>query len=170
VHELAHLWLGDTGVSNLNHLAKEAPDHVNNEHYCNALTAEFLVPEYAIRNMWGDGINEGAATNFIRSAAKKFQVSEICVARRLLDLNLISSDFYWDFYKLYIARLQHRKEQQRETEGGPDPAVQNKFRLGGRLIETVIDAAQEGRISELDASQMLRVKINKFSGIYSGAV
>lgn len=170
VHELAHLWLGDTGVSNFNALAKEQPEYVNNEKFCNNIAAEFLAPEKEIRDIWDSGINEHNVQNYISSFAKRFKVSEICIARRLLDLLLISSDYYWNFYKLYLSRIQKNKEKMRESEGGPDPTIQNKFRLGSKLIETVIDAAQEGRISELDASQMLKVKINNFPDIYSRAV
>ena len=174
VHELVHLWLGDTGVSNLDSLGTRHHEYGNHEKYCNRVAAEFLVPKAELIESWAGDQEDEEFSIKIDRAAKKFKVSKICFARRLLDLQLVSKDFYWDFYKSYMALLQWQKERQKEKQKekpwGPDPVRKNRYRLGHRLIETILDAANEGKISEIDASHLLRVKIDRFASIYPEAV
>jgi len=167
VHELVHIWLGDTGVSNLNHLSDRHHGYIDRERYCNQVTTEFLVPSEHFVKLWGDGVPVEHLYNFIKMAAKTFKASEICIARRMLGFRMISDDFYWSFYRSYEVALKRIKEKQQDSESGPDPTIMKRFRLGGRLVDVVMDATHDGRISELDASQLLRVKINKFQELVS---
>ena len=169
VHELVHVWLGNTGISNLDYLSEEQNNYIENEHYCNRVSAEFLVPKTQLTSTWQAGMSDRELADYIDRAARLFKVSGICVARRLLDLHLVSSDKYWSFYDDYLEDLRRYKAALQKSDNGPSPAIMNKFRLGGLLALTVISAAQGGRISELDASQLLRVKINKFDSIYPNA-
>lgn len=169
VHELTHVWMGDTAISNLDSLAIDHAIHRNKEKYCNEVAAEFLVPESALRDAWAKMTGDDT-TRKIQKIAASFKVSTICLSRRLIDFNLVTRKFYWDFYHQYLAQLKAIKKKQSKTETGPSRIVLNRFRLGFKLIHTVIDAAHAGIISELDASQLLGVKINKFADIYPSAV
>ncbi len=170
VHELVHVWLGDTGISNLDSLGTEHHDYGRHEKYCNKVAAEFLVPEQELRARWIGAQEVDELSGNIRKTAKEFKVSEICFARRLLDLRFISKEYYWDLYNDYrsfLNRLREKqKEKQKEEPWKQDSIIKNRYRLGNRLIETVIDAANDGKISEIDAFHLLRVKIDKFASIY----
>src|SRR5581483_3495536 len=48
-HELAHLWINQAGVFNLRDM-QPAPD--SRERFCNAVAAEFLIPEEELRRVW----------------------------------------------------------------------------------------------------------------------
>jgi len=167
-HELVHLWLGDNGVSNFDSLHINREGVQEREKYCNGVAAEFLVPKRWLILAWKNKLEEDLNKN-IKSLSAKFKVSEICIARRLVDLRLISKETYWEQYALYIARLKALRQKQRESETGPDPTILKRYKLGTKLIHTIGDATEEGRISELEASQLLNIKIDSFHYIYHSA-
>jgi Zn-dependent peptidase ImmA (M78 family) len=167
VHELCHLWLGDTGVSNWNSLnIKEPEPKIQNERFCDQVAAEFLVPKTDLLEQWEMLTIGYEADIVIKRIARKFKVSPIVTARRLLEFNKISSDDYWDWYEDYHDEWLRIKEalKSKKTEY-PSYRIRTRTKLGDALINTVIDATREGRISELDASLILNVKINNFSKI-----
>lgn len=168
VHELVHLWLGDNGVSNFDSLHVSHGSTHQREKYCNEAAAEFLVPKKWLKFYWRNLTQDGLKKN-IKSLSAKFKASEICVARRLFDLNFINKETYWEQYALYTARLKELRRKQREKETGPNPTIIKRYRLGTKLVHTIGDAAQEGRISELEASQLLNLKIENFYDIYHSA-
>lgn len=168
VHELAHLWLGDSGITNKNALEINNTNSAQDrEIYCEQVAADFLLPEKvfldAYKNEHGD---DDKLT--IELLSKVFKVSRIAVARRLLNYGLVSRDFYWDYYGHCQAEWEKIKAFLKEKDGGPGYITQTKYKLGEKLISTVVSAAYTGRISELDASQILDVKINHFESIYPG--
>src|ERR1700735_1795870 len=79
-HELAHLWLGASALSN----ASAAPltGHRREEVWCNAVAAEFLVPLAALR---GDLIRGEAIQETLKRLTRRFKVSSLVILRRLLD-------------------------------------------------------------------------------------
>ncbi|RMN74615.1 hypothetical protein ALQ55_200010 [Pseudomonas savastanoi pv. savastanoi] len=51
MHELAHLWIGSSGVSDAG-----TANGREEERFCNAVAGEFLVPEELFRAVWNAGI------------------------------------------------------------------------------------------------------------------
>ena len=150
IHELSHLWLGETGVSNEDALAVSRTNQRINEAFCNKVAAEFLVPEDELRNEWQ--FRQPNLYDSIANISHMFRVSRIVVARRLLNLGMIDEKFYWTFYKQIKVQWQADKERLQEAEGGPGYAMRVQNRLGKRLIKTIIEAAQAGKLSFLNAS------------------
>jgi Zn-dependent peptidase ImmA (M78 family) len=102
----------------------------------------------------------------IKRIARQFKVSPIVIARRLLEFNRIPSEAYWDWYDDYQDEWLRIKEELRTKKTEPPSyRIRTRAKLGNALINTVIDATREGKISELDASLILNVKINNFSKI-----
>ena len=85
-HELAHIFLGFSGVSNQNAFELQRL-HKSIEQFCNSVAAELLVPERSIRQAWNG--QDGDLEQFIRRMARNLHVSEEVIARRLYDLGLI---------------------------------------------------------------------------------
>jgi len=79
-HELAHLWLGSTAVSN----ASAAPvgGFRREEVWCNAVAAELLVPLAAIK---GDLVADEPVDEAVARLIRRFKVSSLVILRRLLD-------------------------------------------------------------------------------------
>ena len=142
VHELAHLWLGKTGVFNLRNL-QPADNEV--EIFCNRAAAEFLVPAETIREFWP---NAEASDNPFQACARRFKVSPLVSARRALDLRLINRDRFFAFYNEYLEEQESRPKP--KSKSGDFHATQ-RYRLGERFTRAVIRAAREGRLLYRDA-------------------
>ena len=166
-HELCHIWLGDTGVSNWNSLnIQDQKPTIKNEQFCDQVAAEFLVPKIDLIKQW-ELLTIGYETDVvIKRIARKFKVSPIVIARRLLEFNKISSEDYWNWYDDYQDEWIKIKEKLKSKDSEPPSyRIRTRTKLGNALINTVIDATREGKISELDASFILNVKINNFQKI-----
>jgi Zn-dependent peptidase ImmA (M78 family)/transcriptional regulator with XRE-family HTH domain len=164
IHELCHIWLGDTGISNLNTLNIQSKSDFENELFCNQVAAEFLVPKIDLDNEW-NRVRFMSISSRIEHFSESYNVSKIVIARRILDLGYIDEKTYWGYFNEFQQEWEKIKEILHNKKNKVPYAIRARSRLGGRLINTVIGAAREGRISELDASRLLNVKINNFSKI-----
>ena len=152
VHELAHLWLGQGGVFNLRDM--QPGDH-QVEKFCNAVAAEFLVPEKALRECWKDAAK---ADEPFQVLAKYFKVSPLVTARRALDLGYINKTVFFEFYHAYLSDERRKKSK----AGGGDFYSNLEMRVGQRFAEAVIRAAKEGRLLYRDAFQLTGLKSETF--------
>jgi Zn-dependent peptidase ImmA (M78 family) len=145
VHELAHLWLGQGGVSGFKEL--QPSDH-EVEIFCNAVAAEFLVPAREMAAAWQELKDmEGP----FERIARLFKVSPIVAARRALDLGLISRARFGAFYAGYKAIWAARKAK---MSGGGNFYLTLGARLGKRFPAAVFSAAKEGRLPYREAYQL----------------
>jgi Zn-dependent peptidase ImmA (M78 family) len=126
-HELAHLWLGADGVSDLDPFRPQVAGRQPIERFCNSVAAEFLIPESELKAQWGDAKNKEQPYHYL---ARKFKVSPIVAARRALDAGLITRRKFEDFYKEYTQDEQgkHKKRQFLEQ---PERAGGETFRRSG---------------------------------------
>ena len=143
-HELAHLFLGESAAFNLRSF--EPADNAV-EKKCDQIAAEFLVSSAAMLSVWA--VNENFDDRFQR-LARRFKVSEIVVARRALDLNLITKSVFVEFYKNYCAS----EHQQKLKAGGGDYYVNQIQRIGARFGASIISAAREGYLLYSDAYRL----------------
>lgn len=153
IHELAHLWLGKGGVSNLNTLV--APEN-EIEIFCNRVAAEFLVPAREIVSVWAE---VRSSDRPFHRLARAFKVSPVVAARRALDLDLISRARYFEFYQDYKAEAAQRKAK---TSGGGNFYLTLGTRLGKRFPAAVYSAAKEGRLSYGEAYKLTGVSGESF--------
>lgn len=144
-HELAHIWLGSSAAFDLRDL-QPAPDTI--EQACNRVAAEFLVPSGEIQGLW-PGIQH--LDDPFQSVAHHFKVSVIVAARRALDLGLITTHRFKEFYENYLQSERHKNAVR--GEGGNFYAMQN-LRLGRRFSEAVMRATAEGFLPYYEAYQL----------------
>jgi Zn-dependent peptidase ImmA (M78 family) len=136
-HELAHVLLGSSAAFDLRGLQ---PAEDKTERACDRIAAEFLVPSVELRSLWAFTSDRSHRFNLL---ARKFKVSEIVVARRVLDLGLINKKSFFTFYEEYQTR-EHSKAGGKES-GGDFYATQN-LRIGRRFGQSVARAAIKGRL------------------------
>lgn len=145
VHELAHLWLGSSGISNA------SPGNTRQEEVaCNAIAGEFLAPADAFTQAWAAASPEWPLR--LAELARRFHVSQLVVARRALDLGLIQRDTYSHFYLAELERF-----RQLEGQGG------SYYRNAGaknsaRFAKAVMAEAFSGRLLLRDAGKLLGVQ------------
>lgn len=109
-HELAHLWIGEGGISNISLEQNPNTYSRNNELLCNNIAAEVLVPEKYLRKEWK---TENTIAENINKNSRTFRVSTTVIARRAYDLHLIRWEDYIKIYK--SANLQTNTKK---TSGG----------------------------------------------------
>jgi len=154
-HELAHLFIGEEGVSSLGSLL---PSEHDVEQICNKIAAEFLVPTAQIRDSW-------PLLKHIRDPyqqiARRFKVSRVVAARRVLDLGLIDRDTFFDFYN------QHKSQgnpSDNATSGGNFWNTQ-RWRIGLRFASAVTRAVRAGRLPHREAYALTGLSGENFANM-----
>lgn len=152
VHELAHLWIGESGISNVeNNGSKE-------ELFCNAVAGEFLVPKTAFHALWDKSSH--LLTNLV-NISSRLHVSKLVVAKKAYDLGVISKDEYWNFYNQELKAF-------REKDGGSGNFNANAVAKNSKLLsQAVLSEALSGRMLLRDAGSLLGIKPNKLKNYAS---
>jgi Zn-dependent peptidase ImmA (M78 family) len=144
-HELAHLWVGESALFNLQNMA---PSESAVEQFCNKVAAEFLVPAAEFESFWSQALQDEEPYLTI---ARHFKVSPIVAARRAQDFGLIRQTEFLTFYRAY--QEDERRKAARAAGGGDFYQTQN-VRLGKRFARAVAMAAKEGRLLYRDAYRL----------------
>jgi len=147
IHELAHIWLGLSGISDLSLEVRSSDVHVVSERLCNAVAAEVLVPEQILRERWSKQktLDENA-----RELAAFFRVSSVVIARRGADLRLVEWNDYYTFYR----KQANQWRTQKKGDGG-SPYRTIPVRNGRHFTEAVVRSALEQRLLLRDAGKLL---------------
>lgn len=156
LHELAHLWLGQTGIS--------GTDSENaTERYCNDVAGEFLLPAEDVRT-FAPVLNQSVAVvaEQIGSFAQAHRVSRAMVAYRLYRAGLIGKTTWGGleqrFRDEYLQFKQREAEKKKTTEGGPNYYTVRRHRVGHALLRLVRRSLDEGTITYTKAGRVLGVK------------
>ncbi|MEJ0096537.1 MAG: ImmA/IrrE family metallo-endopeptidase [Methylocella sp.] len=164
LHELTHIWLGETGVSG-NPDAVEPRTPVGQvEQFCNDVAGAFLLPDSAVplaKPDDFDSADKDAAMRTIARIAATWSVSEPMVAHRLNRRGWITPAVYRELQATYAARWRslklRDKDSARETEGGPSYYVVKQFKLGNALIDFVRRTVRNNELSHTKAAKVLGV-------------
>lgn len=154
-HELAHLWFGKSGISNLNPNDHELDDLQDLEQTCNRIAAELLAPESLLPK-------NTAAIDYqqIIQLSKDFKISTIVVMRRLLESKLITRK---NFFELYDQMLEENVILERPRVSGSSDGgnFYNTFyaKTGKTFTDAVISSIQERRLLYRDAADLLNVSV-----------
>jgi Zn-dependent peptidase ImmA (M78 family)/DNA-binding XRE family transcriptional regulator len=147
-HELVHIFLGASGVSNLERTYAVARAE---ERFCNQVAAELLVPEASLRAMWPEAQRQ---QDRIAWLVQRFKVSSLVVLRRLHDLALIDRNAFDRLYRAEVARFRALAEAK---AGGGDFYRTQRTRSGRRFARALIASALEGRTPYRDALRLLGI-------------
>jgi len=98
-HELAHLWIGTTALSNA---TAETPGNNAIERWCNQVAAELLVPLPAIRDQYR---TSAALTEELDRLAARFRVSTLVILRRVHDAGYLTSAQYRAAFEAELERI-----------------------------------------------------------------
>lgn len=144
MHELAHIWIGSSGVSD-----GSSQSARQEEAFCNAVAGEFLAPELIFRAHW---VSDVHWEENLGPLAGRFRVSALVIARRARDLGYISNDQYGAYYRRIL-------QEYRDKDGsGGDYYRTAAIRNSTRLSKAVLAEAQSGRILLRDAGKLLGVQ------------
>lgn len=150
IHELAHIWIGASGISNLNHAKRPEPSHTI-ERFCNQVAAEVLVPKAMFADDWDV---TGEVDHNLYVLTRHYRVSSLVLLIRAHDLGLLPEE---DF-QVHFAREAQRRHGERPKSGGN--YYRNVASRNSRTFTaTIVGAAVDGRVPLREAAQLLNVKI-----------
>jgi Zn-dependent peptidase ImmA (M78 family) len=142
-HALAHLWLGQSALSDATPIA--APEH-EVERWCSAVAAEILVPLGALRAEYRrDEELRNAFTRLVR----RFKSTPI-ILRRIHDLRGLTQIEVQQAYERELERLRPK----RKSRGGDFYRTQG-VRLGKRFARALVISTLEGETQHGDAFRLL---------------
>lgn len=167
LHEVAHLWIGATGVSG-GHFEGAV------EQFCNDVASSFLLPQRELdqlRITRATDLEEAART--VTEFAKERLVSRSLVAYRLFRADKITERTWWALTDTFRdqwrqSRAAHR-ERARGMDGGPNYYIVRRHRLGAALLNFVARNMSEGVLTPTRASKLLGVKPRSVHTLLSGA-
>lgn len=139
IHELAHLFINDEGISQ----ASEQRDysHIQKEALMNRVTAEILVPKVLF---------EKETSIDLELLANKYKVSRYVIARRLLDFKKITEDQY----KALVRSLKSSAPLREKPKGGNYNA-NLKFRVDDTFFRFVHNAVMQDKVSYTEAFRLV---------------
>ncbi len=143
-HELAHLWLGQSALSDSRLDALPAHD---TEVWCNRVAAELLVPLAVIAEEYRE---DEHLPDALMHLARRFKVSTLVILRRIRDTGALTRR---EFQEAYDAELEKLKTHPRGS-GGDFYRTQN-VRVGNRFARAVVVSTLEGRTSFTESFQLL---------------
>ncbi|MDD3130492.1 MAG: XRE family transcriptional regulator [Bacteroidales bacterium] len=169
VHELAHIWIAETGISNEVEPELKQKDKLHPvELFCNEVAANALMPKEIVLSFDTASFQ---SSKEVFKAARQLGVSSFALLVRALNLGIISTSAYQklkreadiDFAE-YLKKeaIKKAKLRKKEKPGGPNYYLLQSNRNSRLFTQTVLDAFRGGFIEPTLASNLLNVQINKF--------
>jgi Zn-dependent peptidase ImmA (M78 family) len=163
IHELAHLWLGLTGVS-----GRDGEREV--EKFCNDVAGEFLLPSPELDQLKiieANGISD--AVSLIGAFAQARRVSGTMVAYKLHRKGAFSFGFYQGiasaFRQNFLSQRGRDRELAREADSGPTYPVIRRHRAGPALVELVDRMLGSGALTTTKAGKVLGVSAKNVQSV-----
>jgi len=147
-HELAHIWLGASALSNLGAVPEQGFRH--EEAWCNAVAAELLVPLAVLRS---DLREDEPLSDALSRLARTFKVSTLVILRRLLDVDWLTRE---RFDTTWAQEIEHLQALAPKGSGG-DFFRTTLTRVGHRFAYALVVSTLEGKTLYRDAFRMLGV-------------
>lgn len=170
VHEIAHIWIDATGVSN------EIEPEIKNkdkfhpvELFCNEVAANALIPSHFFYNLDNNIFNSAKE---IFKISKRLGISSFAFLVRALNLKLIPIDVYKTLkneadleYRAFLTREEEKKIKSKEKKGGPNPYLLRLNKNSRLFTQIVLDAFKGGYVEPTQASALLNTPVNKFPSL-----
>jgi len=160
-HELAHLWIGKSGISNPNPKKRSADENNSIERFCNQVAAELLVPRAEFLKRWR---NSETVENNVRMLVRYFRVSAHVILRQAFELDKITRQEYEERIEAEEERF---RLQQEEREGGGNFYRTMRVRNSRILVSSVLEAIQASKIGLRDAATLLGCKVPTLKNVAS---
>ncbi len=157
-HELAHLWIGESGVSNLDPGTRTSIPVNDIEQFCNKVAAEVLVPQQAFVEAWDDNAN---LKDNLNALCRLFRVSIPVILIRAKTFNKISNRTFYDEYPKYNT-FKRRAQSSSGNFNNTLPVRNSKT-----LTRAIISSALEGSILYRDAARLLGIKVSTLNSLAS---
>lgn len=144
-HELAHVWLGVSGVSNVSLRARELQPI---ERWCNRVAAELLVPIASFRSEYR---RDATPREEARRLARFYKVSGMVILRRAFEVQFID----WDTYVEALTEEERLAANARQGTDGGNFYNTLPVWVSKTFARAVVADTLEGRTLYRDAFRLL---------------
>lgn len=155
LHELAHLWLGATGIS-----GPRSDQRI--EQFCNAVAGAILTPASDLANIKLDTDDVDERIAAIAKHAARWRVSRQMIAYGLFTSGAISRAEWLaidsKLREMWAGERQREREANKGKESGPSYYVVRRHRLGHAMLAFTQRAMSAGTLSPVKAAQVLGVR------------
>lgn len=145
-HELAHLWLGASALSNA---GPESSPTQQVEFWCNQVAAEMLVPMAILR---AELRSDETIENAMSRLARRFKVSSLVILRRLLDAGWLNRPAFFEAYADESKRI-----AEISRGAGGNFYLTTAARVSRRFARSLVESTLEGQTLYRDAFRMLGI-------------
>lgn len=151
IHELAHIWLGESALSDA---AMKAAHGQEDELWCNQVAAEVLVPQALLRSDY----RGEPTTDELERLANRYRVSTLVVLKQLLTAQLLSWEGFENRYDEELDRVSAILAARRGEATGGNYYYTQPLRLSRQFARAVISSTFEGTTGYRDAYRLLGTK------------
>jgi Zn-dependent peptidase ImmA (M78 family) len=167
VHELAHIWIAESGLSNEISLQTTIdPKGHPVERFCNEVAAAALMPVEYMAEI--DASVFGSQKNVI-VLSKALGVSSLAFLVRAYKLGQLSLERYRELrknadreFEIFVQRELEKQAMAKSKPGGPNPYLLLFLKHGKLFTQVVIDAYRGGFVAPTQASNLLHTQTTKF--------
>ena len=167
VHELAHIWIAESGISNEIEPEISFKETLHPiELFCNEVAANALMPISIMRSL---NVHIFDSSKDVFKTAKAFGVSSFALLYRAFNLDMIDIGMYRSLkdeaqkeFENYLLREEVKKSQKKEPMGGPNPYLLRLNKNSRLFTQIVLDAFRGGFIDPAQASSLLNTQVNNF--------
>ena len=164
MHELTHIYLGQSGVSGTPEQARESTPMGRIELFCNDVACEVLLPVSGLAAVPPGLVRDDneAAGRVIQMIAAAWSVSEPMVAYRLHRLGRIIWATHGALQADYAVRWREvrakEKAKEKQKESGPSYYIVKQHKLGNGLMEVVRRTLRDNLLSHTKVAKVLGVE------------
>jgi Zn-dependent peptidase ImmA (M78 family)/transcriptional regulator with XRE-family HTH domain len=173
IHELVHIFVGNTGISGLPVTGEPATQNARVERFCNDVAGELLLPDQALvriqRLATADSVLQEAEI-----LCRDWHVSKAMAAYRLWRAQKADADTYGEVVRILGDQWQQQRAVEREknkaNDSGPNYYIVRRHRLGDALLRFVNHELRAEALTHTTAAKILGVKPGAVETLLSGLV
>lgn len=147
MHEVAHLWIGQSGISD-----SDIRENNKIELACNEIAAKILMPKTKIQKAFREFDDD----RWLECIADRFSVSTLAVLNRLRSLSLLVPRRYQELYNAELERLSRIPKTR--PSGAPPPEVMVRVRNGYLFTFVVTSSVLSGDETYTNGASLLGFK------------
>ena len=150
-HELAHLWIDKSGISNLDYAVGPERQVNQIDRLCDRVAAQVLVPREDFLGRWA---RLATTAQNVQTLARHYRVSRFVALRRAYEADVITEAEFFDLYDEYTG-----DSHPPSGEGGD---FYNLFfaRNSTAFTSALLTATAEGQVSRLNSARLLNIRVD----------
>jgi Zn-dependent peptidase ImmA (M78 family) len=159
-HELAHIWIGESGISNVNMRNATTANQI--ERFCNQVAAEFLVPSASFNRAWSDN---DTLRNNVQRICSLFKVSSLVALLRALENGRLDYPAFRLAYDTEEEGFKKKKEKgadEETREQGGQFWYSFPWRVSNLFGQAIAESVRNERTTYSEAAKLLKVPVSTF--------